>query len=95
MSDSDNDDTTPLLNPVEHSQTHGTFSPSSPATEISRKIILIIGKFWGFDKILVPFQKMKINVSIHSIDKLTYRFQMPKLLTVNPFGPGSKGVQLE
>lgn len=46
MSDSDHDDTRPLLNPVEPSQTHGTFSPASPATENSRKHFSIYFKLF-------------------------------------------------
>lgn len=36
MSDSDHDDTTPLLNPVEHSN-HGTFDAAHPAAATSER----------------------------------------------------------
>lgn len=35
MSDSDQDDTTPLLNPVDHANSHGTFNATTPPQEES------------------------------------------------------------
>lgn len=42
MSDSDQDDTTPLLNPVDNGNSHGTFEPATPPEENSGEYIQML-----------------------------------------------------
>lgn len=50
MSDSDQDDTTPLINPADHSNTHGTFSPpAQPLEEGSSKNQFHVTNLLPFD----------------------------------------------